>query len=245
MGSANASKSTNKGTSWASGGSENESRNWSNAIGSSLSAAQSKSDVWGAQQPALSSLYDAALNFAQARTPAGQSAQQVAGQAQNAWMQQLTPGGNPYFERSVQGAIDQATQGFTQQVLPELDARGVQVGQYGQARDSLARGQAAGIFGQGLANTVSGMYANQYQGDQNRALSALGQAQQVQNLQSAPLTTAAGIIGGPTVLQDSQSLAQAQNQSQSWGQSIGNAWNNASSNTSGKGASGGVGVGGK
>jgi hypothetical protein len=168
--------------------------------GVSSSQSTGTQDIWGAQAPALAQLYAQAQGLMNGRGAAGQGAMGVAGQARDAWADQLTPGGNPYFERSVQGAINQATTGFKQDIMPALDARGVQAGQYGGQRDSLARGQAAGDFGAALSNNVANMYAQQYQGDRALAGQALGMAPQMQAMQTAPLTTAAGIIGGPTVL---------------------------------------------
>jgi hypothetical protein len=196
--------------------------------GTSLGASQTTSDIWGAQQPGLQQLYAQAGQLASGQGQYAAGANQVAGQAQNAWLQQLTPGGNPYFSISVEAAINQATQGFNREVLPALDARGVAVGQYGGARDNLARGEAAGLFGQGLANSVAGMYSNQYSADQQRASAALGASGQIQGMQTAPLSTAAGIIGGPTVLSQQQALSQAQNTGYSQAQNT--AYNEAQNN---------------
>ena len=203
--------------SWA--GSQSTSAQGSAAAGQSYGQSTGAQDVWGAQAPALQDLYGAAAALMLGQGQYGRGAEGVAARARSAWADQLTPGGNPYFEKSVQGAIDQATQGFTRDVLPELDARGVGVGQYGGERDSLARGQAAGQFGAGLSQQVAGLYANQYATDQQRAAAALGQSGNVQAMQMAPLTTAAGIVGGPTVLGRQQSTSGSTNQATSWGTS--------------------------
>ncbi|MGL4649829.1 MAG: hypothetical protein ACRC1H_10505 [Caldilineaceae bacterium] len=193
----------------------------------------------------MNDLYGQAQGLMGGTSAPGQAAQGGAGEARNAWLSQLSPGGNPYFEKSVQGAIDSATQGFTRNVLPELDARGVGMGQYGGARDNLARGEAAGMFAQGLSRDVGGMYANQYAGDQNRALQALGMSQGIQGMQTQPLRDAGALIGGPTVLGQSQNTQGASNWGSSIGQSFGQSWNQASSNSAGSGKSAGIGVGGK
>jgi len=231
MGSASGSESKQQGSSIATGSSNSgnmaSGQSWGDSGGMSLGQSTGTQDIWGAQQPALSQLYAQAQQLMGGQGAMGQGAAGVAGQARNAWADQLTPGGNPYFERSVQGAINSATTGFNQNVLPQLDARGVATRQYGSERDNLARGQAAGDFGASLANQVGGMYAQQYQGDRALAGQALGMAPQMQAMQTAPLTTAAGIIGGPTVLgqQQSSSLANnfaqqgSSNYSQGWGTS--------------------------
>jgi hypothetical protein len=241
MGSVRQDESHQGGQSRASGYSQGGS--WNTGETGGMSAAQSTGtqDVWGAQQPALASLYGQAQQLINGQGAAGRGAAGVAGQAREAWADQLTPGGNPYFERSVQGAINNATQGFNQQVLPGLDARGVGVGQYGGQRDSLARGQAAGDFGRALSNNIAGMYAQQYQGDRALAGQALGMAPQMQGMQTAPLTTAAGIIGAPTVLGQQQSTNTASNYGTQAGGSATSSHN--SLNSSNWGASSGTGVG--
>jgi hypothetical protein len=126
-------------------------------------------------------------------------------------MDQLSPGGNPYFERSMQSAIDQATQGFNRGTLPELESRSVGMGQYGQPRDQLARGEAAGMFGQGLARGVTQGYADQYGSDRALAGQALGQTGAMQSAQFAPQFAARDLLGGPTVLGRSSQFGDSSN----------------------------------
>jgi hypothetical protein len=250
MGSASASQSKQQGSSSLQGsstsGNYSAGESWGDSGGMSLGQSTGTQDVWGAQQPALSALYAQARQLMGGQGAIGQGAAGVAGQARNAWADQLSPGGNPYFERSVQGAINSATTGFNQNVLPALDARGVATRQYGSERDNLARGQAAGDFGASLANQVGGMYAQQYQGDRALAGQALGYAPQMQAMQTAPLTTAAGIIGGPTVLGQQQSTSLANNYAQQGSTNTAQGWgssqNTARSGNTGSSGSGSVGV---
>lgn len=237
MGSASHNESATHGESQGTGYSTSFNRATGSSQGLTGGQSASSQDVWGAQSPALAQLYQQAGQLMGGQGSMGQAATGVAQDARNAWMNQLTPGGNPYFEKSVQGAIDSATSGFTRGVLPELEARGVGVGQYGGQRDSLARGQAAGDFGDALQRNVGQMYAQQYGGDRALAGQALGMGGQIQGMQTAPLTTAGSLIGGPTVLgqqqasnfglQSSQnqsygaSMAENQNTSKNWGSSQG------------------------
>jgi len=184
---------------------------WGQSGGLSTGQSTGQQNVWGAQQPALAQLYGQAQQMMGGQGTFGQQAQGVARQAQNAWANQLTPGGNPYFHQSVQAAIQDATQGFNRDIMPQMDARGVQAGQYGSPRDNLARAHAASDFGNELSRNVAGMYSQQYGADQQLAGQALGQAGAIQGMQMAPLTTAAGIIGGPTVLSSQQASNQATN----------------------------------
>lgn len=167
--------------------------------------ASSQQNVWGGQQDALQSLYGQAGGLMDGSNPYGQAAQGVAGQGAQAWGQQLQPGQNPYFDQAVQASIDQASDSFKRQVLPELESRGVGAGAYGGSRDQLARGEAAGMFGQSIAQTAAQQRAQQYSGDQSRVLQAIGLTPQMQQSQYAPLSVAASLIGGPTVLGGSQS----------------------------------------
>jgi len=198
-----------------------------------LTGSQQSQDVFGAQQPALQQLYGAAQGLLGQSSGAGAGAQGVANDARGAWLGQLQPGGNPYFSQSMQGAIDAATRGFNQNVLPGLADAGVAAGAYGMPRDQLARGQAAGMFGQDLANMVGQMATQQYQGDQNRALAALGMAGQMQGLQLAPLQLAGQMIGGPTVLGQGSSFGQNASSSSGFAQSSGSGSGTARSKNAG------------
>jgi hypothetical protein len=218
------------------------SNQWSEAqsegYNQSLGLGRSTQDVYGAQQPALGALYAGAQELL---SGGGLAAKQggLMQQATNAWANQLTPGGNPYFSQSVQGAIDQASRGFTQNVLPQLRSNATAVGQYGEPRDQLAQGQAAGQFGQDLQAMASSMYANQYAGDQQRALQAVGMAPQLGAAMFQPLTQAQGMIGGPTVLGQSTNFQSSLGEQSSWARSAGASQGNS------KGRSFGMGIGSK
>lgn len=173
-----------------------------NVTGNQSQAGQS---VWGAQQPSLEQLYGQAGALLNGTSSAGQAGQGVADMGSKAWQQQMQPGSNPFFDQSVQASIDQATDAFKRQVLPAIDSRGVGAGQYGSSRDQLARGEAAGEFGQSLGQTAAQQYSTQYAGDQTRALQAVSLTPQMQAAQYAPLSEAASLLGGPTVLGQSQS----------------------------------------
>ena len=260
MGSAGGSKQSSSGWNQAQsqsasmGGNQSQNSAFNQALsgGSSTGSSQSQQGVWGAQAPGLSSLYGAAQQLIGG---GGQAAglNATAGAANDAWRSMLTPGGNPYFSQNVQGAIDQATQSFNRQVMPELDARGVAAGQYGSSRDNLARGEAAGLFGQGMGRTVGDMYAQQYGVDQQRQAAALGMTGAMQGAQLAPLTAAQGLLGGPTVLGSSSSqqagnqfgssMGASQGTSSGWNQAISDSF--AAGGQKGKGSEMKFGIGGK
>lgn len=190
---------------WSQGASGQQGSNFGSSLsnqgsqqGSANNAWQTQ-DVWSPQAGALQGLYGAAQGMLGGGGPAG-AMNQIGNQAAGAWGQALQPGQNPYFAGNVDAAINQASQGWQREVLPGLDARGVGAGQYGSSRDSLARGEAAGMMGQGIANMTGQMYANQYGSDLQRQMQALGMTGAMQGAQMAPLQGAQGLIGGPTVL---------------------------------------------
>ena len=219
-----------------------DSRNVSQSTSAQGNQAVSGQSVWGDQQGALSNLYAQAQGLLGGSSPYGQQAGMVGQQGQNAWAQQLTPGANPYFDQAVQASIDQATQSFQRGALADLDARSAGVGQLGSSRDRLATGEAAGLFGQSIAQTAAQQRAQQYSADQDRSLQAIGMTGNMQQSAYSPLSVAASLIGGPTVLNQSQSsgwgnaqsASDAISSSKQWGQGggwgAGNAWN---MNTSG------------
>ena len=174
-------------------------------------------DVWGGQAPALQALYGEAgelLNRPSA----------VAAPAQAAWAAMLQPGVNPYFSQSLNAAVDAATRGFTQGVLPALSAQAVGAGAFGEPRDRLAQGQAAGEFGQSLTNMVAQMSARQYEADQSRALGALGLAPQMGGLDLQNILAASQIVGGPTVL--------GRSQAENWNQAMSSSYDTGSGRSS-------------
>lgn len=186
----------------------------------------SAQNVWGAQAPALESLFGAAQGLI------GQG-NAMAPKAQQAWESMLQPGVNPYFSQSLDQAISAATRGFTRDVLPALQSNATGMGVYGGVRDQLAQGQAAGDFGASLQNMVAQMSMGQYQQDRNAQMQALGMAPQLSGLQYQPLQVAGSLIGGPTVLgssfgqgwQGSQSTSQGTSQSTGLGSSKGSGFN--------------------
>jgi hypothetical protein len=183
--------------------------NWSEAQNSSNNRqgnqATSGQGVWGAQQGALTDLYGQSQGLMSGSNPYGQQANMLGQQGQNAWAQQLTPGQNPHFDQAVQASIDQATESFKRGTLADLDARSAGVGQLGSSRDRLATGEAAGLFGQSIAQTAAQQRAQQYSSDQDRALQAIGMTGNMQQSAYSPLSVAASLIGGPTVLSQAQS----------------------------------------
>jgi hypothetical protein len=193
------------------------------------SQAWSGQQVWSDQQRALNELYGQASGLLGGSNPYGQQAGIVGQQGQQAWQQQLTPGQNPYFDQAVQASIDQATDSFKRGTLADLDARSAGVGQLGSSRDRLATGEAAGLFGQSIAQTAAQQRAQQYSADQDRSLQAIGMTGNMQQSAYSPLSVAASLIGGPTVLNQSGSSGWGNAQATGSGQSSSGQWGVGSS----------------
>jgi hypothetical protein len=205
------SASQSRGQNYNEQGTQSGAKNWTqtDSMNQSLSNQGSQSmsgqNVWGAQQGALGDLYGQSQGLMAGTNPYGQQAGALGAQGQQAWAQQLTPGQNPYFDQAVQASIDQATDSFKRGTLADLDARSAGVGQLGSSRDRLATGEAAGMFGQSIAQTAAQQRAQQYGSDQDRALQAIGMTGNMQQSAYSPLSVAASLIGGPTVLSQAQS----------------------------------------
>lgn len=126
---------------------------------------------------------------------------------------------------------------FRRQVLPGLTSNANLTGGLGGSRDALARGVAGGDAARAISQGATDLYGQQYaigaqaaQGQTSAQLaagSALPEmASSIYNLGMtpqqaawAPLTSAAGVFGGPTVLGQSYGLSQAQSLAQNWGNS--------------------------
>jgi hypothetical protein len=203
MGSFGTSKQSSQ--NWAGSDSESGGYNQTGQQSTNVSGQQSTSgqNVWGAQGGALQDLYGQAQALMGGSSPYGQAGAGVAQTGLGAWQGQHA-GANPYFDQAVQASIDQATDSFKRQVPPELDARSVCAGQLGSSRDRLATGEAAGLFGQSVAQTAAQQRSEMYQGDQNRVMQAIGMTPAMQQSQYGPLSVAASLIGGPTVLNQAQ-----------------------------------------
>ena len=136
MGSVRSASSANR--NWA------ESTSESGGMQQSGQQATSGQNVWGAQGGALGDLYGQAEALMSGGSPYGQAGAAVGQAGTQAWQGQLTPGSNPYFDQAVQASIDQATDSFKRQVLPELDARSAGAGQLGSSPRSAGHRRGGG-----------------------------------------------------------------------------------------------------
>jgi hypothetical protein len=131
------------------------------------------------------------------------------------------------------------TQNFQRNILPSITSNAGLAGGIGGSRMALAQGVAGGDAASAIAKAGTDIYSNMYNtGAQSAAglTDAMSQAagmlpsaaQGIYNLgmapfqaQWAPLTSLAGILGGPTTLSQSYGISQAQGQQEQWNQAQG------------------------
>lgn len=87
--------------------------------------------------------------------------------------------GNPFLAQQAEQIATGAQENFERNVAPSLRGAQIQAGGYGGSRGDMATGLAAGEAQKGAINAITGMYSEDYQQGQNRALQ--------QSMQSAQL----------------------------------------------------------
>lgn len=173
----------------------------------SKSQAQQSSSVWDQMAPFLTDLYTRGQGLVENFQPN----QQMYGQAQQAWGQQINPQGNPY--------LDQMAGNFQNQLGVMNQQSGGQAGLTGGFGGG-RHGVAEALNTQNVSQQMGNFYGGQYQQDQNRALGALGmggsvlglapQQQQMQNLGQY-----GGLIGSPVM--ESQGTSNSSSKAQGIG----------------------------
>lgn len=131
-------------------------------------------------------------------------------------------------QQQLGNATNDITQNFQRNILPSITSNAGLAGGIGGSRMALAQGVAGGDAASAIAKAGTDIYSNMYNtGAQSAAglTDAMSQAagmipsaaQGIYNLgmapfqaQWAPLTSLAGILGGPTTLSQSYGLSQAQ-----------------------------------
>lgn len=163
--------------------------------------------------------YDMALGFA------NNGARNIFGQSMGAFNTGLNAAdvnNNPYLDSAMNAAIRPLTQQYTEQVLPGIRNSSIGAGSLGSSRQGIAEG----IASRGYMDAVGGVTANMGNSAYNQGLNTmtqtLGYAPSMMNLgmtpsgiyqdvgtqmQNAPwqqLGNYAGLLGDPTVLQQSK-----------------------------------------
>ena len=155
----------------------------------SRSGNQSSSTVWEGMAPFLTDLYGKGQGLYENFQP--QTG--IPGQAQAAYGQMLQPQGNPYLEQMAGGFQDQLGR-----MNQQTGGQAALTGGYGGGRHGIAESQNVQNMGQQMGQ----FYGQQYQGDQNRALGALGQSGQMMGMSPEMqrmqyLQGYGNLVGGP------------------------------------------------
>jgi hypothetical protein len=201
----------------------------SSGYGYSSSLANSATNVWGAQAAPLQSLYG------QAQGQAGQGVDpSISGAAAGGvgalskiagGTTALDPFTNPNSDLARRQLSDASTEignNFNRVVMPGLTSAAGTAGALGGSRDYLARGVAASDAQSQISKAGTDIYSNIWNnasqaaaGKTDAMLSAgtslPGAALQQYGLGWAPLQQLSGILGGPTVLSQSQAGTQSEN----------------------------------
>jgi hypothetical protein len=201
------------------------------SYGYNTSLAQSMQDVWGPQAGGLTGLYNQAGQLQQ------QQQGQVAGAA-NQLGQQVQPAGQFGLDQMMQFAnpnsqlaqqqtanlADTVGQEFGRTILPQIQSGAGLSGNIGGSRQKLAQGVAAGDAARQISQGATDFFSNAYNQAGQAAGALPGMASSVFNLGMqpfqaawAPLSSLAGILGGPTVLNRSQALSQGEQSARSTG----------------------------
>lgn len=207
---------------------------YSTNMAQSLNASNSTQNVWGGQAAPLTSLYGQAQGQAAQGVDPNISAASAGGV--NA-LSKIAGGQTPLdgfadpTSATAQGYMsnvaDQLGQNFNRTILPGLQSAAGQAGALGGSRDYLARGVAASDVQGQVANAAWGNAAQAAAGKTDAMLSAgqalPGAALSQYGLSWGPLSQLASILGGPTVLGNSNSMgvSQAGGQSENWNASQG------------------------
>jgi hypothetical protein len=188
---------------------------------------QSLQSIWGPQAQALSGMYGQTtglLNQQMGQVPG--AAQGLAGQVMPGaqagldLMQQYSNPNSQLAQSQLADYSQQVGQQFNREIMPGIRSQAGITGNMGGSRAALAQGVAAGDAATAIAQGGRDIYSHQYDLASQNAQLLPQLASQVYNLGMAPfasmwapLTSAAGIFGGPTALSASQ------------GQSLGESWN--------------------
>jgi hypothetical protein len=179
------------------------------------SLSQQAQNLWAPNAQALQGLYGQATNLmGQQGNMQGVAQNVLKGAMGGGALGQYAQPNNQLAAQQLQDYSSQVGQNFNREILPGIRGQAGRTGNMGGSRAALAQGVAAGDAASAIAQQGRGLYADQY-GIGAQAAAHLPQAiSQMYNLGMAPysaawapLSSAAGIFGGPTVLSTGQTQA--------------------------------------
>lgn len=198
------------------------------SYGYQQSLAQSMQNIWGAQANPLQQMFGDATglsNRQQAQIgPAANrnlAAVMPAARAGLADMMQFANPNSDLVHRQTADLADTVGTEFGRTILPQLRSGAGIGGNMGGSREALSRGVAAGDAARAISSGATDFFSNAYNTAASSAAQLPGMAANVFNLGMAPfqaawapLTSLAGVLGSPTVLNRSQAMSQGENSSQ-------------------------------
>lgn len=179
----------------------------------------STSQVFGPQAGPLGSLYNSAQNLAAQQLPlqsqvAGQVGSDLFNQGQGALnnLGQIASGDNPFLQGNIDQLSGTLNRNLQEQILPSIESEAIGIGGFGGGRDQIAQGIAARGTQEAIAQGTSSLQNNAFNqraGASNAQLNQLGGlfglSQAPFQSQFAPLANLGGLLGSPTVLNQSSS----------------------------------------
>ncbi len=148
---------------------------------------------------------------------AGSQFQQLAGGAQEALLGFLQPQQNPFLQGQIQQGQNLITENLQQNILPSVGSAAASAGQRGGGRQGVAEGIALRDANRQSSDFAQNLIGQDFQGQQQRALQALGQTGQIGGLAFQPLQQLRALLGGNTTVGQSTSGSQSESKSISGG----------------------------
>ena len=147
----------------------------------------------------------------------GSQFQQFQQGAQDALTGFLQPQENPFLQGQIEQGQNLITENLQQNILPSIGGQAAASGQRGGGRQGVAEGIALRDANRQSSDFAQNLIGQDFQGQQQRALQALGQAGQIGGLAFQPLQQLRALLGGNTTIGQSVSGSRSDSKSISGG----------------------------
>lgn len=185
-------------------GSENfqESGSQQFAGNEAFNESQNRTFVDPNQQGFLNSLFQQGAGLAGQQLGAGSGFDQFTSSAMQNLQNMFQPSAqaNPFLQQQIGMGQNLINENLQQNILPSVGSGAQVAGQFGGGRQGVAEGIALRDANRQSSDFAQNLIGQDFQGQQNRALQALGQAGNIGNLAFQPLNNLRSILGGTTVL---------------------------------------------
>ena len=175
----------------------------------STSEAQNRTFIDPNQSPFLQNLFQQGSNLAGQQGQQGSEFGNFQSAAMGALLGMFQPSGqaNPFLNQQIQQGQQMINENLQQNILPSVGSAAAGAGQLGGGRQGVAQGIALRDANRQSSDFAQNLIGQDFQGQQQRALQALGQAGNIGGLAFQPLQNLRSILGGSTVLSEGSSLA--------------------------------------